>query len=76
MSKVKIVTRGIDKDKIRAAAVKAINEDAVLEIQIKAKRKIWRMMVGKIVERVIEGVVQEVLNQFGLEKIKFNIKFV
>jgi hypothetical protein len=76
MAKVKIVTTGIDKDRIKAAAIKAIGDNAQLEIQIQAKRKFWNRMFGKFVKIVIEGIVQELLNQCGMGKIHFTIKFV
>lgn len=76
MAKVKIITTGIDKDRIKAAAIKAVGDNAKLEIQIQAKGKIWKMMFGRFVKIAIEAIVQELLNQCGVGKIHFTIKFV
>lgn len=76
MSKVKIITKGIDKEKIKEAAIDAIDKNAKLVVEISVKSKFWTRIFGRIIKGLIENIIQKLLDEAGIGKIDFDLKFV
>jgi len=76
MSKVKITTTGIDREKIKAAAIDAIDKNAKLVVEIQVKGKFWTRIFGRIIRGIAEEIVQKLLDEAGVGKIDFDLKLV